>query len=119
MDTKFTYRFEFCRLAEQATATGEKLKFPKYTKTLSYNSEGIYNFEKKIANLDLNDKTIQARGYWNPIKSKRYNYVKIILHDRYGFKEIETSSSSTEETGTSSSSIEETEQAEAVRYLDV
>jgi len=88
---------EFKREAEQATETGKRLKFPKYTKNLKYNSEGLYSYNKKIANLDLDNRTIQTRGYWSPTTEKHYNYVNIILNDRYGFKEINSSSSSTEE----------------------
>ena len=89
--------FEFKRTAERATETGKVLKFPRYTKNLSYNSEGIYSYNEKIANLDLHSRTVQTRGYWSLTTSKHYNYVKIILRDRYGFKEIDSSSSSTEE----------------------
>ena len=78
---------EFCEKAVEATQKGKGLKFPRYEKNLRYDSEGIYSYGTKIANLDLGKRTIHKLGYWSPTNSKHYNYAKIILNDWCGFFE--------------------------------
>ena len=48
MDHNF---YEFSEEAEKATEKGKSRKFLRYGKNLRYNSEGIYNYGAKIANL--------------------------------------------------------------------
>ena len=66
--------YEFCEKAEKAKEKGKGLKFLRYGKNLRYDSEGIYSYGTKIANLDLRRRTIQKLGYWSPTNSKHYNY---------------------------------------------
>ena len=89
MENDFACFFDFRVMAEKATEKGKGLKFPKYTKNLRYNSEGIYSYNVKIANLDIRDRTIQKRGYWSQTTTKHYNYAKYVLNLCYGFEEIE------------------------------
>ena len=76
---------EFCDKAEKATEKQRGLKFPRYGQNLRYNSEGIFSYGVRIANLDLKEKSIQRRGYWSPTSSKHYNYAGQILEAAYGF----------------------------------
>ena len=71
--------YEFCEKAEKAKEKGKGLKLPRYEKNLRYDSEGIYSYGTKIANLDLGRRTIQKFGYWSPTSSKHYNYAKRML----------------------------------------
>ena len=89
MENDFACFFDFRMMAEKATEKGTGLKFPKYTKNLRYNSEGIYSYNVKIANLDIINRTIQKRGYWSQTTTKHYNYAKYVLNLCYGFEEIE------------------------------
>jgi len=89
MENDFACFFDFRVMAEKATEKGKGLKFPKYTKNLRYNSEGIYSYNVKIANLDIINRTIQKRGYWSQTTTKHYNYAKYVLNLCYGFEEIE------------------------------
>jgi hypothetical protein len=89
MENDFACYFDFRMIAERATEKDKLLKFPRYVKNLRYNSEGIYSYKNKIANLNLMNRTVQKIGSWSPTTSKHYNYAKIILNDRYGFEEIE------------------------------
>lgn len=79
---------EFCDKAEKAKMKGVGLKFLRYGKNLRYTSEGIYSYNTKIADLDLNFKTIRRRGTWSKTSSKHYNYALRILSDAYGFNEV-------------------------------
>ncbi len=56
MDNNF---YEWSEKAEKATEKRKVLKFDRYGKKLRYNSEGIYSYGTKIANIDLGQKTIQ------------------------------------------------------------
>jgi hypothetical protein len=85
MDDSFK---EFYDKAEQAKLKGKGLKMPKYCKNLRYNSEGIYSYNTKIADLNFAFKTISKRGHWNPTSSKHYNYAKRMLEICYDFNEI-------------------------------
>ena len=78
---------EFCDKATKATEGTRGLKFPRYGKNLRYNSEGIYSYGAKIANLDLREKTIQRIGYWSQTSSKHYNYAGTLLNICYNFNE--------------------------------
>ena len=75
--------------AERAKRKGTSLKFLRYGKNLRYNSEEIYCYNTKIANLDFNNRTMERIGYWCPTISKHYNYAAMILDDTYGFHEVE------------------------------
>jgi hypothetical protein len=89
MENDFACFFEFKREAEQATEAGKRLKFLRYTKNLRYDSEGIYSYKTKIANINCMNRTIQKRGYWSRTTTKHYNYAKRMLNLCYGFEEIE------------------------------
>ena len=86
MDDNF---YEFREKAEKAKEKGKGLKFLRYGKNLRYDSEGIYSYGTKIANLDLGRRTIQKLGYWSPTSSTHYNYAARMLDERYGFYETE------------------------------
>ena len=73
--------------AEEAARKGKGLKMKRYCKHLRYNSEGVYSYNTKIAELDFNFKTISKLGYWSPTSSKHYNYAKRMLESSYDFKE--------------------------------
>ena len=85
--------YEFCEKAEKANEKGKGLRFLRYGKNLRYDSEGIYSYGAKIANLDLGRRTIQKLGYWSPTSSTHYNYAKRVLGECYDFYEIENASS--------------------------
>jgi hypothetical protein len=89
MENDFARYFDFRMMAERATEKEKLLKFPRYTKNLRYNSEGIYSYKNKIANLNLMNRTVQKIGYWSPTTSKHYNYAKHILNLSYGITEVE------------------------------
>ncbi len=87
MDNNFD---EWGEKAEKATEKRKMLKFLRYGKNLRYNSEGIYSYGNKIANLDLRQRTIQKLGYWSPTSSKNYNYAAHVLDICYDFRLIES-----------------------------
>ena len=87
MDHNF---YEWSEKAEKATEKGKALKFDHYGKNLRYNSEGIYSYGTKIANIDLRQRTIQKLGYWSPTTSKHYNYATHLLDICYDFRPIES-----------------------------
>ena len=89
MENDFTRFFDFRMMMERATEKGKVLKFPRYTKNPRYNSEGIYSYNEKIANLNCTNRTSQKRGYWSKTTTKHYNYAKHILKLCYGFEEVE------------------------------
>ena len=81
--------YEFCETAEKAKEKGKGLKFIRYRKKLRYDSEGIYSYGTKIANLDLGRRTIQTLGYWSPTSSKHFNYAVHLLDICYDFRMID------------------------------
>ena len=82
MDHSF---YEWSEKADKAKEQGKGLKFLRYGKNLRYNSEGIYSYGAKIANLDLKQRTIQKLGCWSPASSKHYNYDARLLDTCYDF----------------------------------
>ena len=90
MDHSF---YEFCDKAEKAKEKGKCFKFLRYGKNLRYDSEGIYSYGAKVANLDLGRRTIQKLGHWSPTNSKHYNYAKRMLEECYEFYETENAPS--------------------------
>ena len=78
---------EFRNRAEKATLRHKGLMMPRYCKNLRYNSEGVYSYKTKIADLDFNFRTIRQRGYWSRTSSKHYNYAKRMLEMCYDFNE--------------------------------
>ena len=85
MDHNF---YEWSEKAEKATEKGKMLKFDRYGKNLRYNSEGIYSYGTKIANIDIRQRTIQKLGHWSPTTSKHYNYAARLLDTSYDFRPI-------------------------------
>ena len=85
MDHNF---YEWSEKAEKATEKGKVLKFDRYGKNLRYNSEGIYSFGTKIANIDLRQRTIQKQGHWSPTTSKHFNSAAKLLDTCYDFRPI-------------------------------
>ena len=83
----------FAKKAEKAKEKGKDLKFLRYEKNLRYDSEGIYSYGTKIANLDLGRRTLQQLSYWSPTSSKHYNYAKRMLEECYDFYETENAPS--------------------------
>ena len=82
--------YEFCEKAERAKRKGKGLKFLRYGKNLRCNSEGIYSYGFKTANLDLRNRMIQQKsGYWSPTSNKHYNYAKRMLEQCCDFGETE------------------------------
>ncbi len=86
MDHNF---YEWSEKAENATEK-KMLKFDRYGKNLRYNSEGIYSYGTKIANLNLHHRTIEKLGYWSPTTSKHFNYAAHLLDICCEFRPIES-----------------------------
>ena len=80
---------EWRDIAEKATDRGKVLKFDRYCKNLRYNSEGIYSYGTKIADLDLGQRTILKLGHWSPTTSKHFNYAAKLLDMSYDFRRIQ------------------------------
>ncbi len=76
---------EWSEKAEKATEKGKSLR---YAKNLRYNTNGIYSYGTKIANLDLKQKTIETFGYWSPTSSKHFNYAVRLLNICCDFRPI-------------------------------
>ena len=83
MDHNF---YDWSEKAEKATEKGKLLKFDRYGKNLRYNSEGIYSYGSKIANIDPRLRTIQKLGHWSPTASKHCNYAARLLDMSYDFR---------------------------------
>ena len=82
--------YEWSEKAEKATEKGKGLKLMRHGKNLRYNSEGIYSYGTKTANLDLEQRTIQKMDYWSPTNSKRFNYAAHLLDICYDFRPIDS-----------------------------
>ncbi len=80
--------YEWSEETEKATTKNTILKFPRYTKNLSYNSESIYSYGSTIAHLDLKQKTIHKLGYRSRTSSKHYIYAAHMLKICYDFHEV-------------------------------
>ena len=87
MDHNF---YEFSEKAEKATEKGKVLKFLRYGRNLRYDSEGIYSYGTKIANLNMRMRTIQTLGHLSPTSSKHYNYTARLFDICYDFRPIES-----------------------------
>ena len=79
---------EFLAMVRRATERAWKLKFPRYSKNLRYDLDGIYSYGTRIAELNMLDKTIRKLGKWSMTSTKHYNYAKHLLQITYGFKEL-------------------------------
>ena len=78
---------EFWDAAERAREKGKGLKFNRYGKTLRYNSEGIYSYNTKIADLDFRFRTVSKRGSYSVTNTKHNNYTPRMLESCYDFHE--------------------------------
>ena len=78
---------EFRDKAEQATANQKGLKFPRYSKNLRLNSKGFWSYGAKMAQQDLDEKSIQRLRYWSSTSSTHYHFVKNTLGSNYTFAE--------------------------------
>ena len=79
---------EFYDAALEATRKGKGLKMNRYGTNLRYNSEGVYSYNTKTADLDWNLRKISKRGTWSKTSSKHYNYAKSMLETCYDFAEV-------------------------------
>jgi hypothetical protein len=78
---------EFWDAAERATEKGKGLKFNRYGKNLRYNSEGIYSYNTKIADLDFRFRSVSKRSSYSATSNKHYNYALRTLSSCYDFYE--------------------------------
>ena len=78
---------EFRDKAEQATANQKGLKLPRYSNNLRLNSKGVWSYGTKLAQLDIDEKSIQRLGYWSSTSSTHDHYVKNMLGSNYNFVE--------------------------------
>jgi len=79
---------EFLSTVRRATKRGRKLKFPKNTKNLRFDADGIYSYGVKVADINMIDRTMHSSGKWSATTSKHYNYAKGLLREAFGFTEI-------------------------------
>ena len=79
---------DFLFYAREATWKGKFMRLPRFQKHLKYNFDGLYSYNKRIADLDIADKTIEKRGKLSPTSTTHYNYTRQLLVDHYGFREI-------------------------------
>ena len=84
MDKSFD---EFWDAAQRATEKGKGLKFNRYGKNLRHNSEGIYSYNAKIADLDFRFRRVSKRGSYSMTSNKNYNYALRTLEMCYDFHE--------------------------------
>ena len=65
----------------------EGLKVQPLQKNQRYNSEGIYSYNTKIADLDFRFRSISKRGSYSMTSNKHYNYALRTLEICYDFYE--------------------------------
>ena len=65
----------------------KRIKVQPLRENLRYNSEGIYNYNTKIADLDFRFRTISKRGSYSVTNNKDYNYALRTLNLCYDFYE--------------------------------
>ena len=65
----------------------ERLKVQPLWENLRYDSEGIYSYNTKIADLDFRFRTISKRGSYSMTSNKHYNYALRTLSSCYDFYE--------------------------------
>ena len=82
-------RYDDCLFyAREATWKGKFMRLPRFQKNLNYNFDGLYSYNKRIADLNIADKTIEKRGKCSATSTMHYNYARRLLEDRYGFQEL-------------------------------
>ena len=79
---------DFFENALSATNKGKFLKFPRFKANLRYNLDGLYSYHTKIADINMQDRTITILGKWSVTSTTHYNYGRNFLEDAYGFREI-------------------------------
>ena len=77
----------FIMLANEATHKGKKLKLPFSQKTLRYDSNGLYSYETKIADINFALRTIKRLGTFSTTSSRHYNRTLKHLMETYDFSE--------------------------------
>ena len=82
-------RFEdFVYHAREAQWKDKFLRLPRFHKNLKYNFDGVYSYNKRIADLNAQNRTIKKRSKLPPANATHYNYVRKLLIDTYGFREL-------------------------------
>ena len=79
---------EFCEALKKRIEKGKMTKFPKYSNNLCYDANGIYSYGSRIADLNLDNRTIRNLGSWSKTSVKHYNYAKHMLKICYDFEEV-------------------------------
>ncbi len=79
---------DFLFYAREASWNGKFLRLPRFQKNAKYNFDGLYSYGKRIADLNISDKTMEKRGKLSPTSTTHYNYTRQLLVDHYGFQEI-------------------------------
>ncbi len=79
---------EFCQSAENAKTNGRGVTFFHYRKKIKYDSEGIYSYGSKVANLDLKQRTIQKLGHCSLMSNKQYIYAALVFDICYDFRQV-------------------------------
>ena len=79
---------DFFENALSASNKGRFLKFPRFKANLRYNFDGLYSYHTKIADINMQDRTIKMLGKWSVTSTRHYNYARNFLEDAYGFREI-------------------------------
>ena len=79
---------DFFENALSASNKGKFLKFPRFKANLRYNFDGLYSYHTKIADINMQDRTIKMLGKWSVTSTTHYNYARNFLEDTYGFREI-------------------------------
>ncbi len=79
---------DFFENALSASNKGRFLKFPRFKANLRYNFDGLYSYHTKIADINMQDRTIKMLGKWSVTSTTHYNYARNFLEDAYNFREI-------------------------------
>ena len=77
----------FIMQANEATHRGKRLRLPFCQKNLRYDSEGLYSYGTRIADIDLAHRTITRLGHFSRTSSRQYNRTVKYLQETYDFSE--------------------------------
>ena len=79
---------DFMYYAREAQWKEKFLRLPRFQKNLTCNFDGVYSYNIRIADLKIPEKIIRKRRKWTVTSTTHYNYVRRLLEDSYGFREI-------------------------------
>ena len=71
-----------------ATQKGKKLKFERFTRNLRYDANGLYSYNTRVVQFNIDQTTFERLGRWSRTTSRHQNFACNYFKDKYDFKQI-------------------------------